>query len=64
MRLNPFFVFLAIAFWLWLWGPVGGFVAIPSLLVALTILRHLLGNPSRSAPGLAAPAPAPPPRAG
>jgi predicted PurR-regulated permease PerM len=32
MRLNPFLVFVSIAFWLWLWGPIGGIVAIPLLL--------------------------------
>ncbi|MHA7776894.1 AI-2E family transporter [Roseibium sp. M-1] len=41
MTLNPFVVFLAIAFWIWLWGPVGGFVAVPLLLVAYTIVEIL-----------------------
>jgi predicted PurR-regulated permease PerM len=39
MTLNPFVVFLSIAFWIWLWGPVGGFIAVPVLLVAATILE-------------------------
>jgi len=42
MTLNPFLVFLAIAFWLWLWGPIGGFVAIPALLVFFAIVRNIV----------------------
>lgn len=52
MRLNPFFVFLSIAFWIWLWGPIGGFVAIPSMLIAITVLQHLL-PPARRKNGAA-----------
>jgi predicted PurR-regulated permease PerM len=37
LELNPFAVFLAIAFSTWLWGPVGAFVAVP-LLIALTVV--------------------------
>jgi len=36
LELNPFAVFLAIAFCTWLWGPVGAFLAVP-LLMALTV---------------------------
>lgn len=42
MTLNPFIVFLAVAFWLWLWGPVGGFIAIPALLIVFAIGRNLI----------------------
>ncbi len=31
MALNPLMVFLSLVFWLWLWGPIGGLVAIPLL---------------------------------
>jgi predicted PurR-regulated permease PerM len=40
MTMNPFLVFLALAFWLWLWGPIGGFIAVPSLLVIYALLRN------------------------
>jgi predicted PurR-regulated permease PerM len=40
MTMNPFLVFLALAFWIWLWGPIGGFIAVPSLLVIYALLRN------------------------
>lgn len=47
MTLNPFLVFLTIAFWIWLWGPVGGFVAVPLLLAAATVFE-IMGDQSRT----------------
>ncbi|MBN8293099.1 AI-2E family transporter [Rhodobacter sp. NTK016B] len=32
MRLDPLLVFLSLTVWLWLWGPIGGIVAIPLVL--------------------------------
>jgi predicted PurR-regulated permease PerM len=45
LTLNPFMVFLSIAFWFWLWGPVGAFLAVPLLLISVVALKHFL--PSR-----------------
>ncbi len=42
MTLNPFVVLLALVFWIWLWGPIGGFIAIPALLAAYAIIRNIL----------------------
>jgi predicted PurR-regulated permease PerM len=42
LELNPFIVFLAFVFWLWLWGPVGGFVAVPLLLIGSVTITHML----------------------
>ena len=42
MTMNPFLVFLALAFWIWLWGPVGGFIAVPSLLVLYALARNVM----------------------
>ena len=47
VTLNPFFVFLSLAFWIWLWGPIGGLLAVPLLLVGYSVMRNSL--PSRSA---------------
>ena len=35
LELNPFAVFLAIAFCAWLLGPIGAFLAVPLLMAAL-----------------------------
>jgi predicted PurR-regulated permease PerM len=42
LTLDPLAVFLAIAFWSWLWGPMGAFLAVPLLIVALVITGHVL----------------------
>lgn len=42
LTLNPFLVLVALAFWIWLWGPVGGFIAIPALLIVFAIVRNIL----------------------
>jgi predicted PurR-regulated permease PerM len=41
LTLNPFIIFISIAFWLWLWGPVGGFLAVPSLLVVQSLMQSV-----------------------
>jgi predicted PurR-regulated permease PerM len=41
MTLNPFLVFLSIAFWAWMWGLLGAFLAVPLLITAVVIGRHL-----------------------
>ena len=33
---------LALAFWSWLWGPMGGFLSSPLLIVALILKEHLM----------------------
>src|SRR6202048_3323092 len=41
LSLNALAVFMALAFWTWLWGPMGGFLSSPLLIVALIIKEHL-----------------------
>jgi predicted PurR-regulated permease PerM len=41
LTLNPLTVFLSLVFWTWLWGPVGAFLAVPLLIVALVVIEHL-----------------------
>lgn len=42
MMLNPFLVFATLTFWLWLWGAIGAFLAVPLLLIGRTLVVHLL----------------------
>jgi predicted PurR-regulated permease PerM len=39
--LNPFLIFLSIAFWAWMWGPMGALLAVPLLISAYVLQRHL-----------------------
>jgi predicted PurR-regulated permease PerM len=39
--LNPLLVFLAIAFWTWMWGPLGAFLAVPLSIILLVVFQHL-----------------------
>jgi predicted PurR-regulated permease PerM len=41
LTLNPLMVLLALAFWAWLWGPIGAFLAVPLTMVGLVTLYHL-----------------------
>jgi len=34
-------VFLGIAFWTWMWGPMGAFLSSPLLIVTLILKEHL-----------------------
>lgn len=45
LSLNALAVFVAFAFWTWLWGPMGAFLSSPLLIVALIVKEHLA--PSR-----------------
>jgi predicted PurR-regulated permease PerM len=42
LALNALAVFLALAFWTWLWGPMGAFLSSPLLIVALIVKEHLM----------------------
>ncbi|WP_192737216.1 AI-2E family transporter [Bradyrhizobium sp. OAE829] len=42
LELNALAVFIALAFWTWLWGPMGAFLASPILIVALILKEHLM----------------------
>lgn len=44
LTLNPLVIFLMVAFWAWLWGPIGAFLAIPLSIVALVVATHLFPN--------------------
>lgn len=42
LELNALVVFIALAFWTWLWGPMGAFLSSPLLIVALIFKEHLM----------------------
>jgi predicted PurR-regulated permease PerM len=50
LALNALGVFLALAFWTWLWGPIGAFLASPLLIVALILKEHLAEDDSPQLP--------------
>lgn len=57
MAVNPLLVFLSLVFWLWLWGPIGGIIAIPLLVWAIAIHERITkgqtissGTPGRLRP--------------
>ena len=51
LALNPLTVFLSLIFWTWLWGPVGAFLAVPLLIVALVAIQHLFPQDDLVLPG-------------
>lgn len=45
LTLNPFLIILSLSFWIWLWGPIGGFLAVPLFLIVKTaIFRTTMGT--------------------
>ena len=40
MTLNPLAIILVVSFWIWLWGPVGGVIALPLLIMFKVICDH------------------------
>lgn len=42
LSLNVLAVFMALAFWTWLWGPMGAFLSSPILIVGLVLKEHLM----------------------
>ena len=69
MTLNPLAIILVVSFWIWLWGPVGGIIALPLLIMFKVICDHtpplqgigiLIGAPlERNAKPIVTPKPKP-----
>ena len=51
LTISPFLVFLALAFWAWLWGPIGAFLAMPLLIMSFVVLGHVLPRDESTLPG-------------
>lgn len=46
ISINPLVVFSSLVFWLWLWGPIGGIIAIPVTVILLKVFDILHENPT------------------
>ena len=46
LTLNPLVVFLGLAFWSWLWGPIGAFFAVPLTIAFLVVYHHVFAEES------------------
>jgi len=51
LNLHPLAIFLSIAFWSWLWGPIGAFLATPILIMARVALAHSYPSQKSEIPG-------------
>jgi predicted PurR-regulated permease PerM len=51
LTLNPLAVLLALAFWAWIWGPIGAFLAVPLTIVILVTIGHLVPSDEDKLPG-------------
>jgi predicted PurR-regulated permease PerM len=51
LNLHPLAIFLSIAFWSWMWGPVGAFLATPILIMVRVALSHLYPKEKAEIPG-------------
>ena len=52
---NPFLVFLSLVLWIWLWGPAGGFIAVPVLLMIQSVVYHKVLHAQSPSRGLRQP---------
>jgi predicted PurR-regulated permease PerM len=41
MTLNPLAIILSVSFWTWIWGPVGGLISLPLLIMFKVICDHM-----------------------
>jgi len=51
LQIHPLAIFLGIAFWAWMWGPLGAFLATPILILARVVLDHLYPREAADLPG-------------
>jgi predicted PurR-regulated permease PerM len=48
--LSPLAVFLSLAFWTWLWGPIGAFLSVPFLMIGIVACGHLFAKQETELP--------------
>lgn len=44
LSVNPFFLFLSVIFWTWMWGAIGAFLAVPIAMITTTIIETVRGS--------------------
>jgi len=50
LTVSPLALFLSLAFWTWLWGPLGTFLATPILIAAVVVREHTMPSDELSLP--------------
>jgi predicted PurR-regulated permease PerM len=51
LPLSPLTIFIALVFWIWLWGPVGALLAVPLSIIARVVFRHMFPSDEAELPG-------------
>jgi predicted PurR-regulated permease PerM len=51
LTVSPLMVFLSLAFWIFLWGPLGALLAVPLLIVGMVAVNHIFPKEDPSLPG-------------
>jgi predicted PurR-regulated permease PerM len=51
LSIHPLSIFLAVAFWAWMWGPMGAFLATPILIATRVIYDHVYPQHKTDLPG-------------
>ncbi len=51
LTVSPLALFLSLAFWTWLWGPLGTFLAAPILIAATVVQNYVFGDDEPKLPG-------------
>ena len=51
LSIHPLSIFLGIAFWAWLWGPMGAFLATPILIAGRVVYDHVYPQHKSELPG-------------
>jgi predicted PurR-regulated permease PerM len=51
LSIHPLSIFLGIAFWAWMWGPIGAFLATPILIASRVVYDHVYPQEKSELPG-------------
>lgn len=51
LTVSPLTIFLSLAFWIWLWGPLGALLAVPLLIVGMVAVNHIFPKEEGVLPG-------------